>query len=332
MTTNATTVKPKPGKLQQFLHNNTELVRIYGILLLIIIAASIASPDFRTPQNMFNVLRQSVALGLVSVGQTIVILTGGIDLSVGSTISLVAVYTSGLMAGQSGLGVIFGVVLATLGGALLVGAINAAVITQLRVTPFIATLSVASIVQGMVLLYAKTPKGAISPEFRYFAEGMIGPVPVPVIFLALLLVATFVMLTRTVWGRYIYATGGSEIVARLSGIRTKLIILYAYMFCSLTAGLSGLFLTSRMGIGDPQVGGLNFDRFDLDSIAAVLIGGTRLGGGKGSIIGTIAGVLIVAVLNNIFNLTGVSTFYQWIVKGVIILVAVAAYTFIKTDE
>lgn len=101
------------------------------------------------------------------------------------------------------------------------------------------------------------------------------------------------------------------------------------MFCSLTAGL---FLTSRMGIGNPQVGGLNFDRFNLGSIAAVLIGGTRLGGGKGSITGTIAGVLIVAVLNNIFNLTGVSTFYQWIVKGVIILVAVAAYTFIKADE
>ncbi len=332
MATNVTIIKPKPGKLQQFLHNNTELVRIYGILLLIIVAASIASPDFRTAQNLFNVLRQSVALGLVSIGQTIVILTGGIDLSVGSTISLVAVYTSGLMAGQEGLGIILGVVLATLGGALLVGAVNAAVITQLRVTPFIATLSVASIVQGLVLLYAKTPKGAISPEFRYFAEGMAGPVPVPVIFLALLLIATFVMLTRTVWGRYIYATGGSEVVARLSGIRTKLIILFAYMFCSLTAGLSGLFLTSRMGIGDPQVGGLNFDRFDLDSIAAVLIGGTRLGGGKGSIIGTIAGVLIVTVLNNIFNLTGVSTFYQWIVKGVIILVAVAAYTFVKTDE
>lgn len=332
MTTNLTTAKPKLSQLQQFLHNNTELVRIYGILLLIIIAAAIASPDFRTADNLFNVLRQSVALGLVSAGQTLVILTGGIDLSVGSTISLVAVYTSGLMAGQAGLGIILGVILATLGGALLVGAINAAVITQLRVTPFIATLSIASIVQGLVLLYAKTPKGAISPGFRYFAEGMVGPVPVPVIFLALLLIATFVLLTRTVWGRYIYATGGSEIVARLSGIRTKLILLFAYMFCSLTAGLSGLFLTSRMGIGDPQVGGLNFDRFDLDSIAAVLIGGTRLGGGKGSIIGTLAGVLIVAVLNNIFNLTGVSTFYQWIVKGLIILVAVAAYTFIKSDD
>lgn len=130
------------------------------------------------------------------------------------------------------------------------------------------------------------------------------------------------------WGRYIYATDGSEVVARLSGIRTGLIILFAYMFCSLTAAMSGLFLTSRMGTGDPQVGGLNFDRFDLDSIAAVLIGGTRLGGGKGSIIGTVAGVLIVAV----FNLTGGSTFYQWIVKGLIILVAVAAYTFIKSDD
>lgn len=332
MTTNATAVSARPNRVQQFLRDNTELVRIYGILLLIVTAAAIASPDFRTAQNLFNVLRQSVALGLVSVGQTIVILTGGIDLSVGSTISLVAVYTSGLMAGQEGALLIIRVILTTLGAALLVGMANATVITKLRVTPFIATLSIASIVQGLVLLYAKTPKGAISPGFRFFAEGMIGPVPFPVIFLAILIIIAFIMLTRTVWGRYIYATGGNITAARLSGIQTGRIIFFAYMFCSFTAGLAGLFLTSRMGIGDPQVGGLNFDRFDLDSIAAVLIGGTRLGGGKGSIIGTIAGVLIVAVLNNIFNLTGVSTFYQWIVKGVIILVAVAAYTFVGTDE
>jgi ribose transport system permease protein len=155
---------------------------------------------------------------------------------------------------------------------------------------------------------------------------MVGPVPFPVIFLAVLVILTAILLRRTVLGRYVIATGGNEMIARLSGIRTKLVILFAYMFCSFTAVLTGLFLTSRLGIGDPQVGGLEFDRFDLDSIAAVLIGGTRLGGGKGGVIGTVAGVLIVAVLNNIFNLTGVSTFYQWIVKGLIILGTVAIYS------
>jgi ribose transport system permease protein len=124
-------------------------------------------------------------------------------------------------------------------------------------------------------------------------------------------------------GRHIVATGGSEVVARWSGIRTKRIIMFAYMFCSLTAAMTGLFLTSRMAIGDPLVGGLNYDRFDLDSIAAVLIGGTRLGGGKGGVMGTVAGVLILSVLNNIFNLIGVSPYYQWIIKGLIVLAAVA---------
>ncbi|NJN96523.1 MAG: ABC transporter permease [Anaerolineales bacterium] len=314
------------------MHDHADLVKIYAILLLIVMVATVISPNFRTPQNIFNVLRQAVALGVVSIGQTMVILTGGIDLSVGSTISLVAVYASGLMAGQPGLGVILQVVLLTLGGALLVGLINAFVITRLKVVPFITTLSVASIVQGLVLLYAKAPKGSISPGFNYFAEGMVGPVPFPVIFLALLVIITFVILTKTVLGRYIIATGGSEVIARLSGIRTKPIILFAYMFCSFTAGVSALFLISRMGIGDPQVGGLNFDRFDLDSIAAVLIGGTRLGGGKGSVMGTVAGILIISVLNNIFNLAEVSSFYQWIVKGFIILGAVMVYTIQKQGK
>lgn len=326
MTEEALRSIPFSERLRQFVDENIELVTIYGILLFIVGFSAVVSPDFRTSQNAFNVLRQAVALGLVSIGQTMVILSGGIDLSVGATISLVAVYTSGLMVGRPGLGVIGPIVLMMIGVGLLVGMINALLVTRLKVVPFIATLSVGSIVQGLVLLYAKAPKGRISPGWDYFAKGMIGPVPFPVIFLALLVILTVILLRRTVLGRYVVATGGNEQIARLSGIRTKLVIMFAYMFCGVMAALSGLFLTSRMGIGDPQVGGLNYDRFDLDSIAAVLIGGTRLGGGKGGVIGTIAGVLIVAVLNNIFNLTGVSTFYQWIVKGIIILGAVAAYT------
>lgn len=324
--TNATVgLRRTQSRLRTFVDKHRDLVIIYGILLLIIGLSALVSPSFRTSRNAFNVLRQAVALGLVSVGQTMVILSGGIDLSVGATISLVAVYTSGLMAGQEGLNVVVPIVLATTGVALIVGLVNGGLITRLKVAPFVATLGTGSIVQGLVLLYAKAPKGRASPEWDYFAEGMIGPVPFPVIFLLLLVIITAVLLSRTVLGRYLIATGGSEVIAHWSGIRTKLVVLFAYVFCSFTAALSALFLVSRMGIGDPQVGGLNYDRYDLDSIAAVLIGGTRLGGGKGGVIGTLAGVLIVAVLNNIFNLTGVTTYYQWIVKGVIILGAVAAY-------
>ena len=316
----------KESRWRRFRHDHADLIRIYAILLLIIVIAAIVSDDFRTLQNALNVLRQAAALSIVSIGQTVAILTGGIDLSVGSTISMVAVYSAGLMDGRAGIAGYGPPVLIALLVATVVGLLNAFVITRLKVTPFIATLSIASIVQGVLLLYAKAPIGAVSPEWSFFAEGMIGPIPFPIIFVAILFGLIYLLLSRTVLGRYIFATGGDEHVARLSGIRTNGVIYFAYIFCAVMAGLTGLFLVSRMGVGDPQVGGLNFDRFDLDSIAAVLIGGTRLGGGKGHIIGTLAGVLIVAVLNNLFNLTGVSTFYQWIIKGLIILIAVAAYT------
>ena len=307
----------------EYLDENRELVTIYSILVIILIISSITSPTFRTPRNIFNVLRQAVALGLVSVGQTYVILSGGIDLSVGATISLVAVYTSGIMRGD--VGMMVPAILLVVGFAIAIGAVNGLVITRLKVPPFIATLCVASIIQGLVLLYAKAPIGKICSSFRFFAEGYVGPIPFPVAFFALLAALAWVILRLTALGRYIYATGGSEEIARLSGIRTKWVIAFCYIFCSFTAALAGLFLCSRMGIGDPQVGGLNYDRYDLDSIAAVLIGGTRLGGGRGGILGTVAGVLIVSVLSNILNLLNVQTFWQWIAKGIIILAAVAIY-------
>jgi ribose transport system permease protein len=184
---------------------------------------------------------------------------------------------------------------------------------------------VGAIVQGLVLLYAKRPGGSIAPGWDFFAEGMIGPVPFPVLFLVAFALATGFYLRRTATGRHIVATGGSEVIARLSGIVTWRVIAYAYMFSGFMAAMSGLFLTSRLGAGDPLMGGLNFDRYDLDSITAVLIGGTRLGGGKGGVFGTLIGVLIVSVLNNIFNLTGVNPYLQWIIKGLIFVGAVAVY-------
>jgi ribose transport system permease protein len=261
----------------------------------------------------------------VSIGQTVAILVGGIDLSVGATISLIGVYTTGLMSTYGTPAAVVLIVLAMLTLALAIGFVNSVVITRLRVPPFIATMGVAAIVQGMVLQYAKRPGGTIAPGWDYFAEGMIGPVPFPVLFLLFFVVLTAFTLRRTATGRHLVATGGSEVIARLSGIVTWRVIAYAYMFCSFMAGLSALFLTSRLGAGDPLMGGLNYDRYDIDSITAVLIGGTRLGGGKGGVLGTIIGVLIVSVLNNIFNLTGVNPYLQWVLKGLIFIGAVAIY-------
>jgi ribose transport system permease protein len=209
--------------------------------------------------------------------------------------------------------------------ALAIGFTNSQVITRLRVAPFIATMGVGAIVQGLVLLYAKRPGGKIAPGWDFLAEGKIGPVPFPVLLLIGFALVTILYLRRTASGRHIVATGGSEIIARLSGIVTWRVIALAYMFSSFMAAMSGLYLTSRMGAGDPLMGGLAYDRYDLDSITAVLIGGTRLGGGKGGVLGTMIGVLIVSVLNNLFNLTGVNPYLQWTIKGLIFIGAVAIY-------
>jgi ribose transport system permease protein len=332
MSTISTTQPKTPSRAAFFLDENRDMVAIYLILLVIVCIALIAAPDFRSVGNWFNVLRQAVGLGVVSLGQTLVILSGGMDLSLGANMSLVAVYASGWMAGRAGWGVILPVVLATSLMGMFVGLINGTFVTRLKVPPFLATMGVGAVVQGLVLLYAKHPVGKSSPEWIYFSEGMIGPIPFPVIILAVLTVLVYILVTRTTVGRHLIATGGNEEIARLSGIRTQRIILFAYIFCGLMAALAGLFMVSRMAIGDPQVGGLNYDRFDLDSIAAVLIGGTRLGGGKGSIAGTFAGVLIIAILNNIFNMMAISTYYQWIIKGIIILAAAAIFAARKVER
>jgi ribose transport system permease protein len=327
MATETAVSGPRGGAARwaRFLDEHRELVTICGVLLVLVVIAAVAEPNFRSSRNLFNVLRQAVALGLVSIGQTAAILVGGIDFSVGATISLVGVYTTGLMVNYTTPASVALIVLAMILLALVIGFTNSLVITRLRVAPFIATMGVGAVIQGLVLLYAKRPGGKIAPGWDFLAEGMIGPVPFPVIFLLTFALLTALFLRKTVTGRHVVATGGSEIIARLSGVVTGRVIAYAYMFSTFMAALSGLFLTSRLGAGDPLMGGLNYDRYDLDSVTAVLIGGTRLGGGKGGVLGTIIGVLIVSVLNNIFNLTGVNPYLQWVIKGLIFVGAVAVY-------
>ena len=317
--------RPGAGRWARFVDEHRDLLTISAILLALVVIAVFVAPNFASSRNLFNVLRQAVALGLVSVGQTVAILVGGIDLSVGATISLVGVYTTGLMVNYTSPGAVVLIVLAMILLALVIGFTNSLVITRLQVPPFIATMGVAAVVQGFVLLYAKRPGGKIAPGWEFLAEGMIGPLPFPVLLLLVFAVLTGLYLRRTATGRHVVATGGSEVIARLSGIVTWRVISYAYMFSTFMAALSSLYLTSRMGAGDPLIGGLAYDRYDLDSIAAVLIGGTRLGGGKGGVTGTIIGVLIVSVLNNVFNLTGVNPYLQWVIKGLIFIGAVAIY-------
>ena len=326
MATEAQVLTARRRAWRRLLDEQRDVLIILGILFGIVLLAGAFIPEFRTSRNLINVLRQGVALGIVSVGQTVAILVGGIDLSVGAAISLVDVYATGFMEHYTAPWLVAGMVVVLLALGLLIGLVNGNIITRLKLAPFIGTMGIGAVLQGLVLQFAKKPGGKIAPGWEFFAEGKFGPIPFPVVFLLALVGMTWLLLSRTVWGRHLKASGGSELTARLSGVRTRAVTIYAYMFCSLMAAITGLYLTSRMGAGDPRVGGLEYERFDLDSITAVLIGGTRLGGGKGSIVGTLAGVLIVSYLNNIFNLVGVNTYLQWIIKGLILLGAVAVYS------
>ncbi|MBE0478179.1 ABC transporter permease [Candidatus Aerophobetes bacterium] len=289
------------------------------LLLATVVAGIITSPTFSRSHNIINVLRQAVALGLVGMGQTFVILAGGIDLSVGSTISLTSCLSAGIMAGRGEM--VIPAILITFAVGICIGAANGFAVSYLKVPPLITTLGMMTIIQGMTLLYTRGPVGRITRGYAYFSEGYIGPVPFPVIFFAILFALGIFVLSRTTFGRHLYATGESEDIAHQSGIKTRLVIFMTYIICSLSATLSGLFLASRCGSGDPLMG----VGYDFDSITVVLIGGTTLAGGRGGLSGTLAAIFIMSILNNILNLLGVFAFWQWIVKGLILIIALSTY-------
>jgi ribose transport system permease protein len=281
--------------------------------------SSVGSHTFLKPRNIVNVLRQAVGIGLVSIGQTFVILSAGIDLSVGSVISLTSCLTAGLMMGRDAM--IIPVAALVIALALFIGFCNGLIIVKTGITPLIVTLGTMSIIQGTVLVYTDAAYGEVAPAFSFLSWGEIGLIPFPVFLFAVVGATGFLILRRTPFGRYIYAIGDNEETARLSGIKTGRVKIYAYMICSFTAAMTGLFLASRMGMGDPLIG----TPYMLDSLVPVLIGGTLLSGGKGSLIGTFAGIFILTVLSNSLNILEVSGYWQWVAEGAIILVAVAFY-------
>ncbi len=303
-----------------FFKQDRNTVIVYFVLVSLIVATSLLSDIFLTSRNIQNLLRQVVPLGLVSVGQTFAILTAGIDLSIGSVVSMASCLTTGMILGREPL--ILPVVAFVIVAALFIGFCNGFVITRTRVHPLIVTLGMMSVVQGGLLLYTKSPVGSVPPVFDFLAWGQVWFIPFPIFLFAAVAAAGIFILRRTTLGRYVYATGGNEEVARLSGIKTDRVKIVTYMICSFTAAVTGIFLASRMGMGDPLVG----ERYMLDSILPVLIGGTSLSGGKGGIGATIAGVFIFAILSNALNLLDVSAYWQWIIKGLIIIVAGAFYT------
>lgn len=296
----------------------TNILKFQSIigLVLICVVLSFLTPRFLTVTNLFNVLRQTSLNAIMAVGLTFVILTGGIDLSVGSILAFSGV--SAATVAQMGLPAPVAMMVGLLAGSGL-GFLNGIVITKGRVPPFIATLAMMTIARGGALVISGgRPISGLGEGFHFIGRGMIGVVPVPVILTIITFMFAYYILTQTRQGRYIYATGSNEDAARLTGIHTDRIKLFAYTLSGFTAALAAMIIISRLGSAPPTAG----DGAELDAIAAVVIGGTSLAGGVGSIFGTFIGATIIGVLNNGLNLLNVSSYYQLVVRGVVILIAV----------
>ncbi|WP_420842478.1 ABC transporter permease [Halalkalibacter alkaliphilus] len=289
---------------------------IFIILILLIVLMSILTPHFLSATNLINIVRQMSIIGIIAIGVTPIIITKGIDLSSGSVIALVSVVVATFAQGDYPLVV---PILVALGVGLLAGLINGTLVAKGMLAPFIATLGMMTAARGAAMLYSDgRPIGGISESFTFIGQGIVFGIPVPVIIFGLVGLVTWVLLNKTKVGRYVYAIGGNEQAAVTAGINVSRIKLMVYAYAGLLGGIAGMILTSRIASGQPQAGIM----FELDAIAAAVIGGTSLFGGIGTVGGTIIGALIIGVMNNGLDLLGVSSYWQQIVKGAIIVAAV----------
>lgn len=311
------------------------LIGEYGAfiaLVLLVVVISCVSPEFRTTSNFLNLLRQASFNGLIAFGMTCVILSDGIDLSVGSTFALSAIICAELLV--HGVPAGLAIIIALAAGTAL-GVISGVLVTKGRLQPFIATLITMTAYRGLALiitdgkpisrLAASIESESGSFLFKVLGKGnfVFGPndmfsVPIPAIILIVLLFVFYFVLHHTTFGRRIYATGSNAKCAKLVGVNTAKIKIAVYAISGFMAALAGLIMISRVDSAQPTLG----DGYELDAIAAVALGGTSMSGGRGKIVGTLAGVLIIAVLNNGLNILGVSTYYQEVIKAVVILIAV----------
>lgn len=293
----------------------------YGVifgLIIIMVFFTVMKAKFLTVDNMLNMLRQTSINGLLAIGMTFVVLTGGIDLSVGSVLGAAGMFAALVAQTATGLPWYLAV-LTGLGIGLLLGTVNGVIISYLKVPAFIATLGMLSIARGVTFMASDAkPVPGLSKGFLKIGGGSIGVIPIPVIILAVVLLLSYTVLYKTRYGRYIYATGGNPVSTRVSGINIKIIICSVYMISGVLSGLAGVVLTSRVTSGISQSG----SGFEVDAIAAAVIGGNSLSGGRGRLWGTIIGFLIMGVMNNGLDMMAVSSYWQLVIKGTIIIGAV----------
>ena len=300
-----------------FLRQNLGIIAALLVMCLFLSFFPGTSSSFPTQRNLFNVLRQISTNMLLACGMTMVIILGGIDLSVGSIIALTGVIAAGCVS-RYGLpipvaflaGILIGVVF---------GLFNGLVVAKTTIPPFIVTLATMNIARGLAGVYTGgSPVRVVNQQWQWLGAGYIGPFPVPVIIMILFFVISLLILNNTKTGRHIYAVGGSALAASFSGIKVSNVKFFVYLYSGLMAGIAGVILASRMYSGQPTAG----DGAEMDAIAAVVVGGTSMSGGSGKLGGTLIGALIIGVLNNGLNLMNVNSFWQTVLKGVVILFAV----------
>jgi ribose transport system permease protein len=313
-------VAPTPGLADRFRSRiRLQESALVGIVVVLVIVGAATKPSaFLTSDNFFTVLTQASVVGVLAIGMTFVIASGGIDLSVGSLVAAAGI--AGGLLGDTGGGLLFILVAICFGIAL--GAVNGLAVTWGRVVPFIATLAMLTIARGVALRMSdKTPIGVVTLNYlRWFGNGKLLGIPASGIVFVLVTAIGWVVLNRTAYGRYVVATGGNRDAARIAGIRVRRTIFSVYVLSGLCAGIAAVLLTGRLATASPVAGSL----YELDAIAAVVIGGTSLTGGRATITGTFIGVMTFALIFNLLNLLNLPTEFQLIVKGAIVLVAVIA--------
>lgn len=287
-------------------------------LVVLVVFVTIMNPNFLAPANLLNLLRQVSTNALIAFGMTFVIITGGIDLSVGSTLALSSALMAGMIA--SGLNPVLAMGMGLVLGAFL-GACNGVMITKGKMAPFIATLATMTIYRGLTLVYTDgNPITGIGDSFifKYMGRGYLFGIPFPVVVMLLFFGVLYVLLHKMTFGRKTFALGGNEKAAFIAGIKSDRIKIAIYSISGLMAAVAGIIITSRLNSAQPTAG----NAYEMDAIASVVLGGTSLSGGRGRLVGTLIGALIIGTLNNGLNLLGVSSFYQQVVKGVVIIIAV----------
>lgn len=300
--------------------------RDYGVLIgfvVLCIAISMATPAFLSKQNVLNLLRQSSIIGIISAGMTLVIISGNFDISVGAVAALSGVIVMRLATTGTNL---FLAIIAAIVVCAIIGLVNGIMVAKVNVPSLIATMAMVTIVRGILLMITGGyPITQTIPMLDSLGNGYFLGIPMPVIVFILVVIVSYIVLTQTKFGRHVYSVGGNQDASKLNGINVDSQKIKVFIINAVLAAIAGLVLTGRLGTASPVAG----DSYDMDAIASVVIGGTSVSGGSGSVLKTIIGVLLMSVINNSFNLLGIDIFFQYIFKGLIILVAVGFDSYSK---